>query len=365
MVGCYNTPSGTKTSMATMSNTIVAGYEFPENDLYVYNEANLTTAVSEINGIQNTQAGGDKYRGELYVGGLVGMSNYANLTNCEYRGTSIDKNKIIYRGNNNVDSAMIGGLIGFVRSQAVSTTNVRIQHCKVNNVSVQAEASCTIRQDPDIYIGGVVGAVFLDANSDHRSVYIENCISSNNNIHGIGHQDMKSYAGGVVGGANWSDTLYVNNCISYNNRINSAVDIAVNSGRPADAFAAGIVGFSGMTNINIQRCASVNDVIEASINVTSEQTNTSDAIAGGIFGSRGGQGAPTIGNCYVNSTIRSAKSKYVIGHQESYNTGSGNTDYRNYYNQTNMAAESTYTATNNTTAVTFSATTPPSDIDTI
>lgn len=347
--------SGSTSGMATMNEVIIAGYSFPDENKYDFDEYNISTAVSEINGLQNTQAGGGDYKGEIYVGGFIGCSIFAHVSNCEYRGTSTEKNKIFLRGNNNVDSAMLGGIIGLLRSQRV-TNNTKISYCNVSNVHIQTEASCTTRDNPDVYVGGVVGAVFIDGRDYQNNVNINNCIVNNSVVQGIGHQDMKTYVGGILGGSCWNLKTTVEHCISYNNRILSIVDERVTSGRTAKAFAGGIAGFSEAgSNLEIDSCASINDHIEAS--VAFDATNTSLAYAGGLFGraneeKHSGDKNILVKNSYVNSNVNAVSTatsrqfKGILGNSITTDTN------KNYYNSTKMNS-GTFNVTNTVTGVTF------------
>lgn len=342
------------TEMAKMNNAVIAGYSFPSENKYDYDENNLSTAVSEINGLQNTQAGGGDYKGEIYVGGLIGCSIYAHVSYSEYRGTNTEKNKIYLRGNNNVDSAMLGGVIGLLRSQYY-TDSTKISYCKVSNVHIQTEASCTTRENPDVYVGGTVGAVFIDGRTGQGPVNINNCVVNNSIVQGIGHQDMKTYVGGILGGSCWNLKTTVEHCISYNNRILSTVDQHVTGGLIAKAFAGGIAGFSEAGgNLNIDSCASINDFIEAS--VAFDGTNSSLAFAGGLFGRVNEElhndKEILIENSYVNSTVEAnstattRETKGILGCSVYTSTN------KNYYNATNMNDDD-FDETNSATPVTF------------
>ena len=324
---------GNDVAMAEMSDTIIAGYNYPEDDAYVYDENNIGLASCNIKGVQDTQAGGKDYLGEIYVGGFVGSSGYSSFRRCKYLGSSVNQNLIYLTGNNNVDSAMVGGLIGLVRAQ-YKTNNVTIEHCEIKNVFVNAQAQSTTVSNPDIYVGGLVGAVFMDGRTDCGDVYIRNNYVHDCEIEGLGRLDMKTYVGGVVGGVCWTNVANIDNNISYNNKISSIVGQAQSSGKFAKAYAGGVVGFSeSPSNISISNCASINNIIFADyilpIGVT---TTNSQTYAGGIFGRTNTEANISVTNSYVNSSLDSRQDNhtYVVGSTVT----SSNT---NYYNGTKMS----------------------------
>lgn len=281
----------TTASATKMMNCTIAGYNFLSNSQtnYEYKEENIIGATANIEGIQNTQPGEADYRGEIYVGGLIGTMKDTQVENCHYKGAFSNTNVISLRGNNNMDSGMTGGLVGLVRS---SNGNMFIKNSTVSNVMVTAEAttSNTPRPNPDIYAGGLIGAVFFD-NSSTSSYFYNNTVA-NSIIKSLGHLSMKTYSAGICGGSTWQAAGIFYNNLSYNNRITSISDV-----QDAPAYASGVICLSQGNDVTtrITGCASVNDYI------TAYNESTGLAAAAGIVGS--GLNNILISDCYVSSIL--------------------------------------------------------------
>lgn len=364
---------GSTTRMATMSNVTIAGYNYDKNNPYVFSESNIGQSKVNILGVQNTNAGNSDYESQIYVGGFVGCTSYFQIKNCEFLGSSQTENNISLRGNNDIDSAMVGGIVGIARSKfggsksgSISSNSGNYAHteisdCIIENVHIIAESSCRSTadsgvSDSDMYAGGIIGAVFFDNaatyTTDVSCDIIRNLVN-NCTIETIGHNYMKSYTGGIIGGSTWNGNCTANlvNNIVHNNRISA---ISESNGL---SYSAGVLAYNQNTgNHYINGCAVINNTIYSYNNgAEGNDIDVSGQVASqsaGILCRSLGWDTDRIINNYVSSDviaeyvgIESGSRTYVIcGNNSNFNT--------NYYNSSiSSLANATYK--NSAKAVTF------------
>ena len=136
---------GQATGGSTLTNITFAGYN-PLN-------AEVVGTTSKMESIQNTVPGGGDYKGENYIGGIVGRIQYVTLNNCKYIGSEGSEDYIKMNGHESPDSAFCGGIVGFIRT---STNGVpsSIIDCEISNAYVYAAATNKENYgNPDIYVG--------------------------------------------------------------------------------------------------------------------------------------------------------------------------------------------------------------------
>lgn len=276
-------------SKATMTNVLISGWDFT-NDL----DCGTT---SRIDSIQNTIPGGGDYKGENNCGGVIGRTYYASLDNVDYKGSTGSLDYIQMQGHQSPDSAFCGGIIGFVK-QNINTT-IDVKNCDVINAKVYG--SCTIitkYKNPDIFIGGIIGACYTDGYGG--TINVNNCTVYNSDIYGIGNERIEVYTAGVIGVVTWSGSGVITNCYVYNSNIfsasysNSEYTTETVDGQQreySNAFAGGIAA-NKVGSMTISYCA----IMDSKVHATSD---FKIPYAAGVMGSQ----SATYQYCYSNATI--------------------------------------------------------------
>lgn len=283
-------------NLAEMNNITLSGFDLdnPNNT-----EIGTTTKISSI---QNTQPPGKDYVGENYCGGLVGRSYLAKLTNCKYIGSDSDEDYIQMLGHQSPDSAFVGGIIGFIKNNINST--IEVNDCLVLNANIYGSATNTNTSygNPDIYVGGIIGACYHDY--DSGILNLSNNRIYDSNIVAIGNERIEVYTAGILGVATWSGSTNINNCYVSNVEITSTVSATSNEtiGNKGFTYAAGICANTTSCALKIEKCAVMGTTI-----TTSSDYNVaiSSGIQGHIYGIN-----PEIKNCYSNVILNNvSKSK--------------------------------------------------------
>lgn len=308
-----------------MKNSSLKGYNWEDGT-----EQGNTLRISSI---QNTTPGGGDYRGENYVGGLIGQLYQGSLYNCVYNGSSLEDDYITMRAHENPDSAFCGGLIGHVK--ATTTYNVNIENNKVYNANVYGEETLDANStygNPDIYAGGVIGALYCHDSSS--TINIINNKVFNTKISSIGYERTNTYAGGISGVFTWKGgtTINLNDNMIYNCDITANVQASSYSGtQHVNAFAAGVC--PSFREVTVY--ANYNSVIDTKISAISTQ----NAFVFGVVGRDNDVSKGTLkdsGRMYVNynySNARLSSSSGITNHYGVYK--SANSQTNNYYSKEN------------------------------
>ncbi len=265
---------GQATNNSTIDNVIFAGYNI--------SNASMVGTTTTMESIQNTIPGGGNYRGENYIGGLVGRMQYTKVSNCKYIGSEGSSDYIKMSGHESPDSAFCGGIVGIVRT-ATNGVPSSIQNCEIVNAYIYATATNVKRyNDPDIYVGGILGAAYMhDTNS---TLEISGCHVYNTDIYGLGNDHMAVYVGGILGGATWendsvtiSDSYVVNSNITANLVASPDADYRRsdnNNTNEIESAASGIAAAAIYNaNISVVNCAVIDSVVNAHTNYVDTATN--------------------------------------------------------------------------------------------
>lgn len=285
---------GQATNASTLTNITFAGYN-PVN-------AEIIGTTSTMESIQNTPPGGGDYKGENYIGGIVGRIQKVSVTNCKYLGSEGSEDYIRMSGHESPDSAFCGGIVGMIRT-ATSNTASSVSNCEVSNANIYGAATVLTKagiSNPDIYIGGIIGASYLH-DASNSDVTISNCYVSDTNIYGLGNEDIAIYVGGVIGGATWQLTCTISNCYVKETSITASSNSTSNVGE--ESAAGGIIGLKGTnTTVNVNYCAVIDVLVEAISNhsgVTARAAGIGATVESGGF---------TIKNSYSNASVSSTGS---------------------------------------------------------
>lgn len=197
---------------ATVDNILITSYDYEK-------EEEIGTDL-KISAIQNSQTGqvNKNYYCENYVGGLIGRLFDTNVTNCIYYGSLSEDDYIQMQGHQSPDSAFIGGLIGFIKN----SSTVTISSNRIINVTIYGSATSTNTSysNPDIYVGGVIGAAYFENSSIARTIKLDDNYLCNCDIVGIGNERIEVYVGGIIAGLTWaSSTTTISNCYVYGSKI--------------------------------------------------------------------------------------------------------------------------------------------------
>lgn len=313
-IGAFNGPN----SKSKLTNITFAGN---------YNQATgiMEGTTTKVEGIQNTRGDND-YTNENYVGGIVGRMYRADADGLTYFGSPTDEDAIISLTHENPASAFCGGAIGYIRNDGGQTIN--ISNVDIENLTIYVGATVTdkVGSHPDIYVGGVLGAIY---HGESRGIFnLDKCIVNNSDITGDGFEKVMLFIGGAVGTSCWqnasqtniSNTFVVNTNITANLYLN--VD-PTNGSSDLGIFscAAGIMGRSKSTTV-ISNCA----VIDTNIKSTYENNfgnhgKTTTVSSSGVYGNYEG-GSVSISNTYSNAKLNSISTLNQHGISESGNVSS-------------------------------------------
>ena len=168
---------GQATGNSTLSNLVVAGFDTTT--------AEVIGTTLKMESIQNTPPGGNNYMGENYIGGIVGRIQYVKIDSCKYIGSEGSEDYIKMNGHESPDSAFCGGIVGMIRTDGNYLSSV--SNCEIKNAYVYGSATnVTAYSDPDIYVGGIVGAAYL--HGTNITLNITSCSVINTDIYGLGNQ---------------------------------------------------------------------------------------------------------------------------------------------------------------------------------
>lgn len=308
-----------------MKNSSLKGYN--------WDEGKETGNTLEISSIQNTTPGGGDYRGENYVGGLIGQLYQGSIYNCEYIGSNSDKDYVIMRAHENPDSAFCGGLIGLVK--ATTTYQINIQNNKVLNANIYGEETLKANSsyaNPDIYVAGILGALYCHTNSSTVNIFNNKVFGSV--IASVGYERTNAYAGGVSGAFTWngSTTINLKDNMIYDCKITANVQASSYNGtQHVNAFAAGICPSFRSVKVYVNN----NSVMDTKINAISSK----NAFVFGVVGRDNNVGAGTLidsGSMYVNYNYSNARLSSTSGTSNHYGIyKSANSQSYNYYSKEN------------------------------
>ena len=281
----------------TMSNITFAGLYDHHNDITLG-----TTTV--IEGMQNTK-GNNNYRNENYVGGIFGRIYRTHVDGLYFIGSESNEDSINSLGHEDPATAFCGGIIGYVKNNNNTGTEISIRNTKIENAKVYIGATVTNRVDsqPDVYIGGIIGSTFNDGQAG--TVTIDNAKVIDTQIIAEGNEHVMIFVGGVMGNTCWAGTANINNAYVVGCSIESHLYVSMNV--PDDprinSCAAGIMGRTTATS-NIRYSAVIDTNIIATYNNTFNN-DTAVVTASGIHGERDGTPTVNITGCYSNATLKS------------------------------------------------------------
>lgn len=337
---------GQATGNSSIKNVIVAGYDTITSE--------IIGTTSKMESIQNTIPGGDNYKGENYIGGLVGRIQYVTINNCKYIGSEGTEDYIKMSGHESPDSAFCGGLVGMIRT-AATTAPSSIENCSIENANVYAAATNrTNYGNPDIYVGGIAGAAYMHLTNS--TVSITGCQVYNTDIYGLGNDYIAVYAGGVIGGATWEDSFSINNCYVSSSSVeaNLVASSDASYSNAIESAAGGLMGMKGGTVVNIYYSAVIDTTVDATVDYHGTNYNTNlTSHAAGIAAFRE-SGSFTLINCYSNAVVDSIATLNSTAKRDYYDyiypvaiecsIGTGTDDYI-YYLSKNTDASDTYNRT--------------------
>lgn len=322
----------------TMNKVVLAGYNWSTGE-----KIGHTLGITSV---QNTQPGGGDYRGENYVGGLIGQCYGGSVTNCEYFGSEGDDDFIIMRAHESPDSAFCGGMIGLLKTYELSNLILNITNNKVYNANIYGEETVVNESitTPDMYTGGLIAASFSEKNT--QTININKNKIFNSKVTAIGFERTNTYAGGVCGIFTWngSTTVTLNNNIVYDCDITSSVQASSYKKTLHDvSFAAGICPSFRSVTVT----ANNNMVMDTKVNAIS----TRKAFVYGVIGrdynltsnvdSETTSGTVRASQNYSNARLSSTSG--VSNHYGVYKTI--NSGSNNYYLQSNAYISSTTSGT--------------------
>lgn len=296
--------------------------------------------------IQNTIPGGGDGRGENYIGGIIGKIYRANIDNALFRGSSTSEDYIRMSGHEDPDSAFCGGIVGFIKGfgkvsyddyinlgdteiGASVDGTINIINCSVIDTEIYGEATITDFSEPDIYVGGIIGASYVNGKCstefNFNNLSVIRCT-----IKALGNEKTIVYCAGVLGGATWTSNKYaISNCFVSDTIIEATTrpgsdTTAYDKNKHAKAYAAGMCSLALNANITFSN----NAIIESQI--------ISSNYAGGLF-SYGNTAVSiqtkTYTNNYSNALLDGI---YVYGIAPSQTSLSSN----NYYHLQNTGLSS-------------------------
>lgn len=355
-----------------LGNSNLTNFKFAGYDINTFYRTDYGT-TSYLESIQNTIPGGDNYRGENYIGGIVGRIQYAKLENCKFIGSDTNKDYIRMNGHESPDSAFCGGIVGLIRTSQNDVPS-SIINCEVINTEVIGNATCVINySDPDIYVGGIVGAAYMHATNS--IINISGCRLTNSSVYALGNEIMSAYAGGIIGGATWESQINIKDCYVYESSISATTATTVSTNKELEASAAGILG--GMKTdspkndgTTISNCAVIDSEVNGEVDANHTNIKT---YAAGILGFRASTTTAHLQitrviNCYSNAVVKAnhknasgTANAYGIAYAASFPTETKtvttevtrtlyqNFEYNNYSFRVVNQVNGTYNIYNNTT----------------
>lgn len=288
----------------TYNNCTIANINFAGFNTFDGSQIGTTTTIESV---QNTIPGGGNYKGENYIGGLVGRMRYTEMKNCIYFGSEGSKDYIKMNGHESPDSAFCGGLVGMIRT-ARNGVKSSITNCEIINAYVYAAATNKNQDygDPDIYVGGIVGATYI--HDTNNSVDVEACAVINTDVYGLGNDYMAVYSGGIVGGATWQNNgLNIKDCYVTGGSVIANLEASSNVAlrTAVESAAGGIVGsiiYQAVSSIT--NCSVIDVVIDSKANYTGSSFNNNlSSYAAGIAAFNSDSNSYTIKNSYSNALV--------------------------------------------------------------
>lgn len=321
---------GTNSSNAKMNNVKITGLNYQT-------KTDIGTNVL-ISSIQNTIPGGGDYKGENYTGGLIGrMERVLSVENCSFDGSKEITDGILMQGQESPDSAFCGGLIGFIKNNSNNGgSEILISNCKISNTSVHGIATTKIYySNPDIYVGGIIGAMYCHDNNPN-TLTIKNCQVNSCQVTSTSNEMIQSYAAGIIGATTWAPS-YINISDSY--VYDSIITATENNSSSSSYFAwvSGICAANTNTKLTISNCGTIDSsLIAKSVNNAAVASAIANDYSDGL----------KVTGCYSNSSV------YASGSTSTYYSIAKDADVSSCYYITNNLP-SGYTA--NGTGVTLSA----------
>ena len=335
---------GQATNASTLTDITFAGYN-PVN-------AEVVGTTSTMESIQNTPPGIGDYKGENYIGGIVGRIQYVTLTDCKYLGSDGSEDYIKMSGHESPDSAFCGGIVGMIRTGASTAAPSSIVNCEISNAYVYAAATNRIQYDnPDIYVGGIVGAAYMHGTAS--TVSISSCKVLNTDVYGLGNDYIAVYAGGVLGGSTWQQSITIEDVYVSSGSVqaNLMASSGANYKYSIVSAASGIVGMQGgSTGVTVSNSAVIDVIVNANTNYIGTNYNSPlSANAAGI-GASHVNGFYTINNCYSNALVNAYTYLNSTSRQDYYdktyslsskstNTSGSTTITNGYYLSKNVTSE--------------------------
>ncbi len=335
MFGCLGNTS--VYSNVNISNCTLDGYDWGTGEK-IGNTLGITS-------IQNTMAGGGDYKGENYLGGVIGQLYAVNAANVVYNGSLTDEDFIDMRAHEDPDSAFCGGLIGFVKGRNGGySSQINVTGCKVLNAFVYGEETVTIVYgNPDMYVAGLVGASFVHDAGSLIVNYDDNHVE-NTKIIGIGYERTEVFVSGLIGAITWSATQNITNSSVYNCTISSSASY-INSANKCGAYAAGILAHNTGTTCTISGNVVIDTIVSASAPLVSKACGIMINYSGGTLNS-----SLNFSNAKINAYKGSSAGEiYGIGDSFSYSGAS-------YYEKNNANSSSNVTALDTVTAISVAST---------
>lgn len=306
-------------------------------------DRSLDNSDYAVYGIQNAISGNADYHTEGYVGGMFGMMHGGYATGLSVDGTIKDRTVIYFSSTNDPNTSSVGGLIGATRhynGASYGVTNSTVKNAHIAGRAYVSSETWQYGQNNklgayDLFVGGALG-VFGVANGSNTDHFVTDITVANCDVESIGDQMMLTYAGGVVGGAWWVTNLNMNNLISRNNAITA-------SSASYSTYAGGIIGqMEGTNTITFNEAYVLNTSVEA---IT--YSSTYNSYAAGICGRM-------MGDTYITYSVSNAVVTAIREYNgQQYNgtvAGIGikqNTNWQdnhNYFVAANVNAESLYDA---------------------
>ena len=218
------------TNGATISTNF--GFE----DIYVNINLNESDDKMVLHALQNAPSGNADNKTEGYLGGVIGYVDNSPLHNININSFGA-KAQIYFNSTNDPNTSACGGLIGANRL----STSFGLDKGTVNNIHIIGRAYTEKNNSGDTYdlfVGGAIGILGYDGSSQQ---FLTNITVSETDINAIGENNMLTYAGGIAGGAFWSEAWsQIYNCMYLGGTVYA-------TSASSKAFSAGLVGLA-------QRC---------------------------------------------------------------------------------------------------------------
>lgn len=320
ITGLYTNNPGNDTTSHTMNNVSIRGINWD------YKEKEEGSKL-KVYSIQNTIAGGSDGEGENYVGGIIGKMIRVNITNASFIGDESNIDSVRMSGHEDPNSAFCGGIVGLIKSFDADGnppgSNVSVINCTIKNLDVYGEATITKHGNPDIYIGGIIGAIYSDYDGD-VSFTLNNLAVIKSNVEALGNEKAQVFCAGILGGICWSaNDVEISNSYVADSVINATSKTTndygnSNNGQPdySCAYTAGICAYIFNSNVTFEK----NAVIESKIS----STNYSAGIS--AFKNN----TPTFKNNYSNA---------ILDATNIYGISSAGDDTNNFYHLQNTGLD--------------------------